>query len=95
MTDQPYLSMQLKSIPPAGSTSTGTLDGTLTSGSTMMGIYTLSGDLSGTLTLNLTITGVIGAGTGGAMVTRVPGMTMVTGTATNSDGGVYNISLTL
>ena len=95
VADQPYLAMQLKSIPASGSTSTGTLDGTLTSGSTMMGVYTLSGDLKGTLTLDLTITGIIGAGTGGSMVTRVPGMTMVTGTATNSDGGVYNISITL
>jgi len=88
-TDQPNLSLMLKSFP------TGTVDGTLTSNTTMTGVYTLSGDIKGTLTLNLTIAGHLMAGTGGAITARVPGMTMVTGTATNSDGGVYNISITI
>jgi hypothetical protein len=35
------------------------------------------------------------AGPNAGDVLRVPGMTMVTGTATNADGGVYDISLTL
>jgi len=88
-TDQPYLNMMLKSIP------TGTIDGTLTSNTNMLGVYTLSGDIKGTLTLSLTITGHLMAGTGGAITARVPGMTTVTGTATNSDGGVYNINITI
>jgi len=88
-TDQPYLSMQLKSIP------TGTLEGTLTANSSMLGVYTLSGDITGTLTLSLTITGMLMAGTAPIITVRVPGSTTVTGTATNSDGGVYNISITI
>lgn len=79
---QPYLSMQLKGIP------TGTLDGTL------MGIYHLTGDLAGDLTLNIAFAGALMAGAGNEVL-RVPGTTMVTGTATNSDGGVYNISLSI
>ena len=89
MTDQPYLSVMLKGIP------TGTFDGTLTSNSSMTGVYNLSGDIKGTLTLNLTISGKLMAATAPAITTRVPGMTTVTGTATNADGGVYNISITL
>lgn len=88
-TDQPYLSMQLKNIP------SGTLDGTLTSNTTMTGVYNLSGDITGTLTLNLTITGMLMPATAPAITTRVPGSTTVTGTATNADGGVYNISITI
>lgn len=87
--NQPYLSLQLKNIP------TGTLDGMLTANTSMLGVYHLSGDLAGTLTLNLTITGTLMAGTGTQMVVRVPGSTTVTGTATNADGGVYNISITI
>lgn len=87
--NQRYLSLQLKNIP------TGTLEGTLTSNSSMLGVYQLSGALEGTLTLNLTITGTLMAGSGTQTVVRIPGTTMVTGTATNSDGGVYNISLSI
>jgi hypothetical protein len=79
---QPALSMQLKNIP------TGTLEGSI------MGVYHLTGDLEGDLTLNVTFTGALMAGTG-TEVLRVPGSTMVTGTATNGDGGVYNVTLTL
>lgn len=86
-TKQPYLSMQLKNIP------TGTLEGTLNSNSTMTGVYVLSGDIVGELSLDLTIAGTLMAGTG-TTVLRVPGTTTVIGTATNSDGGVYEIDLT-
>jgi hypothetical protein len=84
---QPYLTMQLKNIP------TGMLDGQLTSNTTMTGVYLLSGDIVGELTLNLVIAGTL-AGTVDA-VSRAPGTTTVTGTATNSDGGVYEINLTI
>jgi hypothetical protein len=87
-TKQPYLTMQLKGIP------TGMLDGQLTSNSAMTGVYLLSGDLVGELTLNLTISGTLMAGPNNTVL-RVPGSTTVTGTATNSDGGVYMISLTI
>jgi hypothetical protein len=81
--NQPFLSMMLKNIP------TGTIDGTL------MGKYLLSGDdLSGEVTLNLTFNGMM-QGTSQQDVTRVPGSTTVTGTATNADGGVYNVNVTL
>jgi hypothetical protein len=95
VTEQPYLSLQLKSIPAVGTTDLGMLEGTLTSNTTMTGVYTLSGDIEGTLTLNLTITGPISAGTTAGTAIRVPGMTTVVGTATNSDGGVCNISITI
>ena len=89
VANQPYLAMQLKNIP------SGTFDGMLTSNTSMLGVYHLSGDIEGTLTLNLTITGTLMAGSGSVITTRVPGSTMVTGTATNSDGGVYNISISI
>jgi hypothetical protein len=89
VANQPYLNMSLKGIP------TGTLEATLTSNSSMLGVYTLSGDIQGTLTLNLTIAGTLMAGATAGDVVRVPGTTTVTGTATNSDGGVYNIMLTI
>ena len=80
---QPFLSMQLKNIP------TGTIDGTLT------GLYLLTGDdLAGELTLDLTFSGAM-MGTGQADVARAPGSTTVTGTATNGDGGVYDVNVTL
>jgi hypothetical protein len=85
---QPALSMQLKDIP------TGTLDGTL------MGVYHLDGDIVGDLTLNVSFNGMLMQGdgdtaSGSVPVVRVPGSTTITGTATNSDGGVYNISVEL
>jgi len=89
IANQPYLSMQLKSIP------TGTLEAMLTSNTSMLGVYKLSGDIEGTLTLNLTIAGALMAGPVAGDVLRVPGTTTVTGTATNSDGGVYEIMLTI
>jgi hypothetical protein len=89
MTDQPYLQLMLMSIP------SGTLTGTLTSNTTMTGVYNLSGDITGSLTLNLTISGMLMPATAPAITTRVPGSTTVTGTATNADGGVYNIMITI
>jgi hypothetical protein len=89
VANQPYLSMQLMNIP------VGTLQATLTSNTSMLGVYKLSGDIEGTLTLNLTISGTLMAGATADDVLRVPGTTTVTGTATNSDGGVYDIMLTI
>lgn len=85
-TKQPYLNLKLMNVP------TGTLTGTLDSNSTMTGVYLLSGDIVGTLAINVTITGTLMAGTG-TQVLRVPGSTAVVGTATNGDGGTYDINL--
>lgn len=85
--NQPYLTLKLSNIP------TGTLEGSLTSNTNMTGVYLLDGDIKGELTLNLTITGTLMAGATAGSVVRVPGTTTVTGTATNSDGGVYDIEL--
>ena len=79
---QPYLSLKFANYP------AGTMDGTLA------GKYMMSQDLVGELTLSLTISGPTMAGTG-TEVLRVPGMTTVKGTATNEDGGVYEIDITL
>jgi hypothetical protein len=80
---QPFLSMQLKSIP------TGTLDGTL------VGKYFMSGDdLEGEADLNLIFTGTLMDG-GNNTVLRVPGSTHVTGTATTADGGTFDVDVTL
>jgi hypothetical protein len=88
-TMQPYLDLKLNDFPD------GTVTGTLSSNSTMTGVYTLDGDIIGELTLQLNISGPTMAGAVAGDVVRVPGMTMVTGTATNSDGGVYDISLSI
>ena len=81
VTTQPALTLSLKGIP------TGTLDGTL------IGTYHLSGDLAGDVTLNLTFAGML-QDAGGGDVTRAPGTTTITGTATQGDG-VYDVMLTL
>lgn len=88
VTMQPYLDLKMMNIP------TGTLTGTLTSNTNMTGVYKLSGDIKGELTLNLTITGQLMAGAG-TTVERVVGTTTVTGTATNGDGGTYDVNVTL
>jgi hypothetical protein len=88
MTAQPYLDLKLNNVP------TGTLTGTLSSNTNMTGVYQLSGDIEGTLTLSVTINGMLMAGSG-STVARVPGTTTIMGTATNSDGGVYDINVTL
>lgn len=87
--NQPYLNLKLANFP------NGTLEGTLTSNTSLEGVYILSGDLAGELTLNLTIMGTTMAGATAGDVVRVPGATTVTGTATNSDGGVYDINITI
>lgn len=89
LANQPYLDLKLANIP------TGTLTGTLDSNMTMTGVYHLSGDIQGDLTINVAITGTLMAGPAAGDVLRVPGTTTVTGTATNSDGGVYEIMLTI
>jgi hypothetical protein len=88
MTAQPYLDLKLNNVP------TGTLTGTLGPNTNMSGVYQLSGDIEGTLTLEVTISGMLMAGSG-TTVARVPGTTTIVGTATNSDGGVYDINVTL
>jgi hypothetical protein len=80
-TAQPVLNLKLNAS--AGSSITGSL----------VGDYTMTGDLKGTITLNLMISGTF-TGTG-TTVARVPGSTTVMGTATNSDGGVYQVNLTI
>lgn len=87
--NQPYLNLKLANFP------NGTLEGTLTSNTSLEGVYILSGDLQGELTLNLMIMGTTMAGATAGDVVRVPGATTVTGTATNSDGGVYDINITI
>jgi hypothetical protein len=80
-TEQPYLHLSLRDIP------NGTFTGELT------GVYHLTGDLEGDVTLNLMMAGMIQDG-GGGLVTRVPGSTTVTGTATSGDG-LYDVNVTL
>ena len=86
-TDQPYLQMMLKNIP------TGTLDGSLTPGGTMTGVYHLTGDIKGDVSLDLQFTGTLMAGPNNTVV-RVPGSTHVTGTATSGDG-MYMVDVTI
>jgi len=85
---QPYLDLKLNNVP------TGTLTGTLDANTNMTGVYKLTGDIEGELTLNVAINGMLMAGPDNTVL-RVPGSTTVVGTATNSDGGVYNIDITL
>lgn len=78
---QPALELSLRNIP------NGTLTGALT------GTYVMRGDLEGEATLNLTFSGaIVDNGVGG--VARVPGSTMVTGTATSGDG-TYDVNLSI
>jgi hypothetical protein len=85
-TNQPYLELKLNNVP------TGTLTGSLNSNSMMTGVYKMTGDIEGELTLDVTINGMLMAGAG-TEVLRVPGSTTVVGTATNQDGGTYDIDL--
>ncbi len=84
VTSQPTLGMKLQ--------------GTSSSYSaTLMGDYTMTGDLKGTVTLDLTINGkTMGSCTANPpTLARVPGTTTVTGTATNSSGGMYMVNVTI
>ncbi len=87
--NQPYLDLKLMNFPD------GTLTGTLTSNTSGAGVYLLDGDIEGELTLNLTINGVTMAGAVAGDVVRVPGMTTITGTAKSSEGGTYEINITI
>jgi hypothetical protein len=79
---QPALDMQLKSIP----------DGTLTG--TLVGTYLMSGDIEGEVDLNLSFSGELqDDGAGGTE--RVPGTTVVTGTALTTDDGSFTVEVTL
>jgi hypothetical protein len=79
----PFLELSLKNY-----TSEGTFTGTL------LGTYSMTGDLEGTVTLDLSMAGDL---TGSALedVSRAEGTTVITGTATNDDGGVYDVDLTI
>lgn len=80
-TDQPYLHLSLRDVPD------GTFSGELT------GRYQLAGDIDGAVELTLTMTGdIMGASDG--TVSRVPGSTSITGTATSGDGR-YDVDVTL
>lgn len=87
VTNQPYMQIMLKMIP------SGTFDGTINSNTSMLGVYHMTGDLEGTLILNVTFTGTLMPCTAPCITQRVDGATHVIGTATNGDGGVYNIDL--
>jgi hypothetical protein len=80
-TAVPALSLSLKGIP------TGAITGTL------IGTFHLTGDIVGDVALDLMIAGTMADGGGGA-VTRAPGSTTITGTATQGDG-VYDVNVTL
>ncbi|HTJ41373.1 MAG TPA: hypothetical protein VL463_04730 [Kofleriaceae bacterium] len=83
VTMQPELGLSLHNFP------NGTYDGTMVNGT-----YHLSGDIKGDATLNLTLTGeLMDDGTGKTV--RKPGTTVITGTATNADGGSYTINVTI
>lgn len=77
----PAFDLQLKNIP------TGTLEGTIG------GLFNMTGDLEGTVTLALNVAGTLqDDGSGG--VSRAPGTTHITGTATNDGGGEYAVDVT-
>lgn len=79
----PFLQLSLRNYPD------GTLEGTL------LGTYFTEGDIEGEVTLDLTMTGDIEEGEEPDSVSRVIGSTHITGTATNDDGGVYDVDLTI
>ncbi|MDF1563751.1 MAG: hypothetical protein P1V51_11955 [Deltaproteobacteria bacterium] len=78
------LELSLRNIP----------DGTFTG--TFGGTATMEGDLEGEVTLDLTLSGSIEEDPDAAgEIRRVTGTVQVTGTATNSGGGVYDIDLSI
>jgi hypothetical protein len=81
VTQQPVLNLKLNAS--SGNSLSGTLGGD----------YTMSGDLKGVVTLDLTIDGMFSGS--GTTVQRVPGSTIVTGSAVNASGGMYQINVTL
>jgi hypothetical protein len=86
-TKQPYLELKLLNIP------TGTMTGTLTSGTTLMGFYNPTGAIIGDVELDLTFNGTL-MDPGNGTVRRVAGSSHVTGTVKLGDG-VYNVDLTI
>ena len=70
---------------------TNAFTGTLDANASMTGLYQLRGDLTGTLALDVMISGYTMVGNG---TERVPGSTQIVGTATNGEGGVFNINVT-
>ncbi|HEX5059108.1 MAG TPA: hypothetical protein VFV99_07095 [Kofleriaceae bacterium] len=70
---------------------TNAFSGTLDANASMTGLYQLRGDLTGTLALDVMISGYTMVGNG---TERVPGSTQIVGTATNGDGGVFEINIT-
>ena len=77
----PAFDLQLRGIPD------GTLEGTIE------GAFTMAGDLEGAVTLTLEIAGEL-ADDGSGGVSRAPGTTHITGTATNDGGGTYAVDVT-
>jgi hypothetical protein len=89
IANQPYMQIMLRMIP------TGDFDGYINSNTNMTGVYHMSGDMEGDLILNVTFTGRLMDCADPCITLRVEGSTHVVGTATNGDGGVYNIDLTI
>jgi hypothetical protein len=79
--DPARVELQLRSIP----------DGTMTG--TMQGTFLLAGDLEGSVDLDLTVDGPI-EDDGAGQPIRTVGATEVTGTATNSAGGTFDVDVT-
>ncbi|MCB9679026.1 MAG: hypothetical protein H6737_28250 [Alphaproteobacteria bacterium] len=77
----PRFDLSLRDIP----------DGTMTG--TVTGTFLLSGDLEGELSLSLALDGIIVPDGDGTM--REEGTTSVTGTATNSGGGTFDVDVVL
>lgn len=79
--DPPYADLKLRDVPD------GTLEGTL------LGDVAMDGDLEGIVTLSLALEGPLESD-GAEGVRLVDGQTHVTGTATNDDGGTYEVDVT-
>lgn len=86
VTLQPFLNLTLRNIP------SGTFTGTLT------GTYHMTGDLKGDATLNLMFSGMLMPDPANpsdpTKTVRMPGSTMVTGTAQSGDG-TFDVSLSI
>lgn len=83
-TDQPYLELKFSNYTAASGTMTGSIQGP--------GAYHMTGDIEGDVVLDLTIAGETTSD--GTTVTRVPGTTTITGTATAGDGQ-FDVDITL
>ncbi len=83
-TEQPYLELKFMNYTAASGTMTGSIQGP--------GAYHMTGDIEGDVILDLTIAGETSSD--GTTVTRVPGTTTITGTATAGDGQ-FDVDITL